>query len=502
MYDYANLPALVPVMDRILGYLSVKERIKAKSVCRSWRAEIERRERKRDILVLHLGPYPWNIRWTEANNQRLMKFENSFEVKRLTFLKHPMTRALLNKIKKLAILHHYGTLNPENSTIEPYLSYFQHCEEIEIRDLWIESKLTFDLPKLRVLVLNRSAVDTLVLNCPSLEVLYSNRIIEELRFKSPKKLKRLICFGWPETVSLKPFGQFSSLKCLIFCTDYHVGVDDHLLDLMPKLKRFVLHSEYRKTNLETIRRQQKRLGLKNLEILLSGFRDLVEVTPSRDGYPVTTNDRNSELFENYSKLEESSLWDITVDYPKLFDKFKILPSNFFERFPELTAIEITQVTNYTHLFGFLKCCPFVEQLSIHLNSKVDANLILCQMMPLLHPSLKQVTIVAECASDVLEMDFAFLRLFNLISLRFNSTRIPINFLRKVAVRRGAHLQNVQFLEFEGVVMPHCISIYFNSQYLELVDHNCHRCGPGLLFASMEKLISHLLNDPHLRSFLI
>ena len=201
MYDYAGLPTLV--LNEIFGYLSVKQRVKCKSVCGAWKEDVELREQMSDTLVLHLGPYPCNMRWTQTNNRGLMKFENSFEMKTLTILEHPLTRTLLKKTKKLAIVHFCKRiLSPETSNIQPYLRYFRQCEEIDIKNYQLEGTLTFDLPKLKVLAINDSLFKKLALNCPSLEVLFWNSAVQKVHFQNTKKLKRLICYGWSARVSL------------------------------------------------------------------------------------------------------------------------------------------------------------------------------------------------------------------------------------------------------------------------------------------------------------
>ena len=342
MYDYSRLPTLV--LNEIFGYLSVKERIKAKSVCRTWREEIELRERKSDTLVLHFGPYLWNVHWTETNNRRLMKFENSFEVKRLTFLEHPLTRELLERTKKLAIVYFCRNDYVQDvSHLQPYLGYFGHCEEIELRGLRLEGTLTFKLPKLKVLVFNNCSPNKLVLNCPSLEVLFWDQKILEIDFRSATKLKRLICFGWPAKVSLK--GKLQSLEYLNFYAAQREPVNDRLLDWMPKLKRLVIYSGDPQADLESIRQQQKRLDRKNLEVLFSGFLEPVgfELGPATNPI-VYIDQRVDQLFENYSKLAESSPWKVSIDYTNLFNKFKILPSDFFERFSEPFLSNLLEVS--------------------------------------------------------------------------------------------------------------------------------------------------------------
>src|SRR5699024_2296909 len=151
------------------------EQIRCKAVCRTWNAEIEQKEKVRDALVLHMGQYLRNMRWTHTNNRGLMKFENSFEVKRLSFLQHPLTRTLLKKIKKLAIVnYHPGAVDAEiaPTNVHPYIRFFDQLEEIEISAFHLRGTVTFELPRLKALVIRECPTDKLVLNCPSLELLY------------------------------------------------------------------------------------------------------------------------------------------------------------------------------------------------------------------------------------------------------------------------------------------------------------------------------------------
>ena len=192
--DYSRLPTLV--LNEIFGYLSVKERVRCKSVCRSWKEEIELREQKSDTLVLHLGPYLWDQRWSETNNGGLMKFENSFEVKRLTFLKHPLTRPLLEKTKKLAIVNFHQHLEDAevmDSNVHSCLGYLKHCEVIEIQNFDLKGTLNFNLPKLKTLVVGKSEspIAKVILNCPSLEVMLCDWDVNEIILRNVEKLTSL-----------------------------------------------------------------------------------------------------------------------------------------------------------------------------------------------------------------------------------------------------------------------------------------------------------------------
>ena len=490
-YDYSRLPTLV--LNEIFGYLSIKERIKCKSVCRAWKMEIELKEKTRDTLVFHIGPYLWNVRWTHTNNRGLMKFENSFEAKRLLFLQHPRSRTLLKKIKKLAIVnHHPNALNAElSNTKHWYIHFCEACEVMEIRGFALPGTVTFELPKLKVLVIREGTIDKLVLNCPSLELLHWNWSLKELCFRTTKSLKRLFCFRWRVSSNVK----FETLEYLNLFIPMHELVSDRLLGQMPKLKRFVLNSNSLEINLKRIRAQQKRYGRDDLEVLCCGFRDPAEFSLTNEGNCfVKFEECVDELFENYTKLVENWPWKVWIDYSKLFNKFKILPSDFFERFFEPYGIEISAVSNYIHLFEFLRCYPFVERMKIHWRS-VEANRIL-DMVQLLNPSLTELTIVEENSSHVLDIDLTFLRLFKFVVLEFIFPRLPVEFIRRVAAKRGPHLTGFMFID---LATYHRTVIYFFPWEYAIHDFSCG--SKFLTFPSLEQLIDAFRAHPHLKRYL-
>ena len=495
--DYSRMPTLV--LNEIFGYLSMKERIRCKAVCRAWKMEIELKEKARDTLVLHLGPYLRNARWKHTNNGGLMKFENSFQVKRLNFLQHPRTRTLLKQIKKLAIVnYHLGIMDSEilQTNVHPYIRHFDQCEEIEIREFNLQDTLTFELPKLRALVIRDCPGAKLVVNCPSLELLFWNTPIQEVSFRNIKKLKSLFCCG----LRVSPNVKFPNLAYLNFYTGSHdLMVADGLLGQMPKLKRFVLNSHNLQADLKNIRAQQERYGRPNLEVLCSGFSVPVRFALGEISSYVKLELCTGELFENYSKLVENWPWKFWIDYSRLFDKFKILPSDFFERFSESYGIEISAVTNYTHLFEFLRCYPFVTQLKIHWSS-VKANRIL-DLVHLLNPSLRELTIVEVSYSLVPDIDLFFMRMFDLVLLTLISTRLPTDFIRKLATNRGPRFYTFKFIEHKAYINRQAVIYFFPGEYAygeyAFVDFTC---ASGLArFTSIEQLIAAMRAHPLLGS---
>ena len=88
-------------LNAIFGYLSIKERIKCKSVCVRWQNEIELREKNNDTLILHFSKFHFNKKW--SNDRSLMGYENSFKIKSFEFLKHQLTKSYFKSIKRLSI---------------------------------------------------------------------------------------------------------------------------------------------------------------------------------------------------------------------------------------------------------------------------------------------------------------------------------------------------------------------------------------------------------------
>ena len=503
MNGYADLPKLVPVMDTLLSYLNVKDRVKFKSVCRSWKAEIERREAKSDTLVLHCGPYLLNVRWNPASGRGLMKYENSFEMRTTSILDHPMTISRLQKIKKLAIVHVCQSLltpvvgNIQNN-MHAYLGHFEQCEEIELKNFLFQCPLVFNLPKLKVLVID-SAVEELALNCPSLEVLCWTSLIPKILFHNLNKLKRLTCFSWPAMATPSKFESLEYLNMIGVRTEILNG---RLLSRMPNLKRFVIYSCDPRGDQRAIRKQAKRYGLNDLELLFCGFCDPVklELRVGTEGF-VRIDRCVDQVFAHYSKLVESLPWELRIDYSKLFSAFKILPNDFVERFVGASTIEIREVTNYNHLFGFLQCFPAIQKMRISF-SKVNAERVLA-LVHLLQPSLNELTIVEERPADLLKIDLSFMYLFNLVILNVMSTHIPIEFIHRAAAKRGLYFN---MLVFEEIAVPvgasesHQIGIYFEHASPEVIlfDRCCGMSTPR--FTSLEELLAGAQTNKHFSRF--
>lgn len=160
-------------------------------------------------------------------------------------------------------------------------------------------------------------------------------------------------------------------------------------------------------------------------------------------------------------------------------------------------IEISKVTSYAHLFGFLRCYPFIQKLKIHF-SKVQANLIL-DAMCFLQPSLNEVIIFAEQPADLADIDLSFMRLLKLVILKLDSSRLPVQLIRKVAAKQDPLCFRGLFFE-DVVTTDHRMMVCFDSSgNFLLVDASCDRT---LEFRSIEQFISAVQKDPHLSTLFL
>ena len=128
-----SLPALV--LNKIFRFLSVKERIKCEQVCLEWQKQIKAFDAERDSLMLHLGCYRPNKRWSWTNQQALVRVENTFEIDSIELLQDALNILELKNLKKVKLVNSSGIVSRcVLSEIHVYLAQFVDCEELEIEE--------------------------------------------------------------------------------------------------------------------------------------------------------------------------------------------------------------------------------------------------------------------------------------------------------------------------------------------------------------------------------
>ena len=435
-----DLPSLV--LDEIFSYLTFKEMIKGKLVSRRWMEEIELRERNRKGLVFHVGYFPINRPWVRT--QKLMKISNSIELKSLTVLSANSTKCYLKKnlvnLRRVQIVNAYTVFNnlPTNR-FRQCLTTFDQIEELELDGLSFHGDTLIELPKLRSFALRKVEGDRLVLNCPLLELLIHNSQFKKTQNKHPDQLKYLQCFdcNYLSTLNTK----LQNLETLNFF-DENCNVKADLLSYMPNLKKMVLYTDNGWNELRKLERQKQLYHLPNLKILICGF----EGAPIRFFMNQATFSLNHDLhirdlFMNYPRLVEPVNFDVCIDYVLLFERFRILPSNFFIKFPTIDSVVVSEVTSHTHLFAFLKHCHRLEHLTVQL-SKINIQFL--DQLFLLAPTLRILSLKEDQPFALFDYDYTFLFGIRVLLVRLDCMYLPDTFFVTI-YRRCKYLLGFQHL---------------------------------------------------------
>lgn len=453
--NYSTLPALV--FDELFSYLSVKDRIKCKAVCRSWKRQVELKDKNRDSLIVHVGFYPLNEKWCWANNKGLMRFENSFQVKDFSFLILPLTKLHFKSLKKVHLADWYSVhAGMFYDRFHLCIGWLVNCEVLEICGITMQSETVFDLPKLKVLVLKNTKADHLVLDSRLLEVLVLCGRIQRIDWKRTNRIRHLECMS-AGTLDCLASGKFPNLECFNLFDGENMEVRPNLFKDMPKLKKFIYYSlSISQPAMQKLKEQRKQLGLHDLKILAAGFDDEenAEIAISANQDTFTLNELNVDFVcENYAKLVEPCVWDVCHHYNDLFAKFRLLPCNFFDKFP-VNSLIVRRATSDPHLFAFLKHCPALFLLRISFS---QTRPLLLDQLFVLTPSLRELTLNEDEGSPVASLDLTFLRNLKLNYIGFvcsgkGSTKFSLKIFR---FQHPIHLKttSVRFLIFSILALP-------------------------------------------------
>ena len=217
---------------------------------------------------------------------------------------------------------------------------------------------------------------------------------------------------------------------------------------MPKLKKLVLYTNDGRNELSKLERQKQRYCLPDLKIFTYEFATFFLV-----------NDPNiNEPFMNYPMMERVN-WEVFFDYELLFKRFRILPGDFFTKFPKIGSLKIGKVTNYKHLFGFLKHCPRLESLAIWL-SKIREIRFLDQLF-LLTPALLILTIMEDHPPALFDYDYTFLSSLKVILVRLECKQLPDTFF-------GTVYQRCKYLR--------CVQLYRQDHISMMVNKDANKLG--------------------------
>lgn len=371
-----DLPALV--FSLIFEcHLSLKEQVRCTQVCRKWRAILDPFKRKR--LFLHVGPFP---RRKRSCTNEIIRFQDSFEIKSIDFLRHPLTRSYFKRIKQLTVFNIYYDSNQIEipKTLSKYLYYFQELECLELEGFSLANKSQLSLKNLKTLSLKNCQIQKpLELNLPNLQHFISWLVLSNnITFKHPNSIRSMQYYNHHRDCRFK--ATFENLE-VITIFDVNGYLLKNFLSRMPKLQRLILYSQMTENDFEELKRQRSEIfNLKDLQIHHFGYDE-------SDGYQrkcrlnkkfndMLNQDELSTVVAHLDQLMDNSPWPIYIDFDSLSHAFEFaIPERFFEKFINfhqvyLCCLDLSDATIRQNVMRFLTKSGFLNYLTID-NCSID-----------------------------------------------------------------------------------------------------------------------------------
>ena len=489
----AELPILV--LQKIISFLSLKERLDCKLVSKHWKFAIETASGPLSLCIYRVD-YPQGLKWcfTEGNvicedimlhhgaedpsvfinfNSRIVLFENLrklclYSIGTTEFLKD---LPLLKKLKVLMIpdYFYFQKSRPDHHRIEfesssleklsfKYTSRYEPKYGEQIIDL-----IDFNTPQLSSLVFWDESYDT------------TNRVtVRSIRFRYPLKLKHFECIEFRS--SMKGLKNLETLNCQTIVCSFNLVDFESLqrLELFPK-------EDDELDYIKEIIKKKEHLERQSLEIIVCGFKD--HLISYRSGLQVErarfllSEHFLDQVAKHPAKFIGCIPWKFTV-FSDLFadERFKELPNVLFKKICNIASfhivdpgedLESNQVSNPESNSGPVKserkrkrncqnpsyildllfqCNPrslinYDFKFSIEFYEKLASIL-----------SIKEIHLVEH--SENLDFD-QFLKLKHLKTCYFLTDKMPIDFISKVFRMRfvGIVTFNLQSVGFYFVRYP-------------------------------------------------
>lgn len=499
MYDYSTLPSIC--LNEIFDYLSFKERIKIKSVCRDWRDEIESKDKKKDAIFFHLHFFPINRKWSWPTNKNLIRIENSFEIKNIEFLRSSFVKNYFKNLKKISICNPFTVYSDQEdvTSIHQYLAHFEQCESLELFGFQLAGKTTIKMKQLKILIMKKAHCNHLVLESPNLEFFSCWSRVKKIDYKNEQNLKYLECYN--HCLNFKSNCKFINLESIIFYNQTGQAIRNDLLKYTPKLKKFILFSSFQ-NDLSDLRRQRKIYGFNDLKISCSGFEDGVIIRQiDREGAFLIDAMCLEDVFNNYSKFDSPTNLESGINYDTVSRLFKILPDDFFTKVQMIGSLYIDEIENYNHLFEFLKNCPVLDCLTISF-CKMTRPYFLDHLF-MLTPSLRILAFNCEHRCNYVDFDLTFLNNLKLINVRLEASFLSINFLRKI-LHFTKHLISFNYVFKKNVYYIHHFDPKFDITILKQFGAIHVVNSSGFFreqFNNFEEAINFIRVNPFSRSFI-
>ena len=378
----ADLPDVV--LSKIFGLLSISERLRVRSTCKSWKFVIETYNSPQSLCIYHIySPYKpkWCFSDLEVTKDEMVNLNHNSEI-----ICNFQTGFFRNLQK--VYLYHIG--EKINLLLEA-MSYLTKLRLLKIKEGILKLK-TLSSSSLERLQLKCVYFDSFELNTSNLSslILCAERPREDipLLIRFPLTIKYLECVQFNRNLS-----ELKNLKTLV-CQ--RIACDFRLEDFKSLTKLEIWPTESQLPMARRIQQERMLLKRKDLELIVSGFK--VSGLEKGDLFSCTISLGTLELSQEYLELVKRNCsnffgcapWKTKLELATFVQHAGGgIPDDFFVHFPKLNCIfnlEPFQLGNsgVSHLIELLKrsnTTTFKLQLfSMNLTQEFYDNLVRVESM--------------------------------------------------------------------------------------------------------------------------
>ena len=404
-----QLPELC--LKKIFGYFGPKDLAKCKAVNRRFKLYADQLGIPELIVRVYNPKEEYPCRWYLTDR----RIEWKHSINRQEFKSIQTLQPQLRQQLKFLFIDSFEVTDLE------FINGCKHLEHLEAREpnrgsslperaLPNHSPSEWTLPNLKVLCFHSWNYHRMVLKTPSLQVLHCRRL-KKVEIKYPETIKKLEC----EYLDNKKIAHFKNLE--VFRCEAYAGVLDRVVPGKSKnLKELRLrinfeNAEFQESyelfrkSLDTfLSRMAKSKGGEKLKIFFNDVR-LINADQLED-FTFMSHPWNFYL-KNFKHITAGRRFGMTrINYSDLMTLLVTeLSSDFFEKFPSIRTVEVTDSTDLDQLIWFLKNTRILRELV--LSSSLGDLQRLLDNLPNNNDRLTYLKITENHANAV--TDFSFIQ---------------------------------------------------------------------------------------------
>lgn len=414
---------------------------------------------------MHFGPFPWRKR--SCTNETI-KYQDSFEIKSIEFLRHSLTRSYFKRIKELTVFNVCGDSSPIEirKSLNKYLYYFKDLECLELNGFSLTEKSQLNLKNLHTVALkNVYNQKHFELNLPNLQNFISwSLLLDNVSIKHPNSIRSMQYYNHHRDCRFKAI--FENLE-VISVYDINGYLLKNFLSRLPNLKTLVLYSQMSEEDFRELKRQRNDVFyLRQLRIHHFGYEESLGYRGRHMlHYHFNNQLKRDELINSvvphFDQLIDGSPWPVYVHYTDLVDAFRgAIPERFFSKFVNfykvhLKEFDLLDAANRRNLEWFLAKSGFLNYLTFE-NCFIDQNLL-----DQLHVCSSLINLEFVDQANLGDLNFAFLTRLSPVNVHVKNCKAPVVLVEGFLENR--HLKSIEFSSLQRIGEVFEFRITFNSK---------------------------------------